>query len=84
VPRTLARIYAGGMLQELDAVDLQPGSVNSIPDESREMYHRRCLHALRYLSTRHQALPSSLILQNVKPDGNRPVAGGGFAVSPFS
>ncbi|KAF9067334.1 kinase-like domain-containing protein [Rhodocollybia butyracea] len=49
----------------------------AISDSSR--FHRRCLQALRYISTRYRTLPSSLVIYDVQRKGQRPVGGGGFA-----
>ncbi|KAF9065427.1 hypothetical protein BDP27DRAFT_1332048 [Rhodocollybia butyracea] len=43
------------------------------------VFHRRCLQALRFLSTRYRTLPSSLVIHDVQRNGQLPVGGGGFA-----
>lgn len=72
------KIVLSLFLQELDSTaELEVLD----PDLNRSAYRKRCLQALRHVSTRHQILPSSLMIQDVKRDGQNPVAGGGFAVS---
>ncbi|KAE9404200.1 kinase-like protein [Gymnopus androsaceus JB14] len=70
------KIILSLFLQELDSTaELEVLD----PDLNRSAYRKRCLQALRHVSTRHQILPSSLMIQDVKRDGQNPVAGGGFA-----
>lgn len=51
-------------MAHLDALD---------PDLNKSAYRKRCLQALRHLSTRHQVLPSSLMIQDVKREGHNTV-----------
>ncbi|KAF9064951.1 kinase-like domain-containing protein [Rhodocollybia butyracea] len=69
------------LLQELDVVSSLECSTGLPlpPSGSGGIYHRRCLQALRYLSTKYRILPSSFVIPDVKTKGRLPVAGGGFA-----
>jgi hypothetical protein len=65
--------------QELDFVTSEGYYVDQVISEG-SIYYRRCLQALRYLSTKYRILPSSMIMRDVARE-HLPVSGGGFAVS---
>ncbi|KAF9064954.1 kinase-like domain-containing protein [Rhodocollybia butyracea] len=62
---------------ELDFVTSKEYYVDPVISEG-SIYYRRCLQALRYLSTKYRILPSSMIMQDVVRE-HLPVSGGGFA-----
>ncbi len=46
-------------------------------------YRTACMKCLRALSNARTIMPSSIFLRNVTREGENPVAGGGYAVSPL-
>ncbi|KAE9393757.1 TPR-like protein [Gymnopus androsaceus JB14] len=65
--------------QMLDQVQSELDLYADALDLCGQEYHKKCLRFLHHLSKKVQAIPSSLLVQNIKPESQWPVAGGGFA-----
>ncbi|KAF5392047.1 hypothetical protein D9757_003181 [Collybiopsis confluens] len=84
--KSLLASYERSVLQDLaDFIQSQldsPSHLHSLTSRSalsKQVFDRRCLRILRYLSDTHHILPMSLTIADIIQHGHRPVAGGGFA-----